>query len=206
MFSLICSQLLLIAILHLWPAIDEQPRENIYETQSEEIFVEDVIVTRQSSAPASPPKPQTPVPVPDDEIIEEEIDFPDIDDIFTNNPVQIENDIGRVGNNEGIVGSPDQRVGILRIVEPTTPEAVKRQNIKAELIVSFLVGKAGEVEEVFISEMRLYNGDSYEVVNEIGYGLMEAVLEAAGKWRFRAAKDDGSPVRTYVKNSFRIGF
>ncbi|MEX0721481.1 MAG: energy transducer TonB [Balneolaceae bacterium] len=206
MFSLICSLLLFIIIIHLGPQSDRPEREYENAYQSEEIFVEDVIVTRQSTAPASPPKPQPPVPVPNDVIIEEEIEFPDEDDIFSTNPIQIENDVGKIGDEAGVVGSPERPAGILRIVEPTIPEAAKRQNLKAEIIVSFLVGTQGEVEEVFISEIRLYNGDSYEVVNDIGYGLLEATMEAAAKWRFRPARDDGKQVKTYVRNNFRIGF
>lgn len=206
LISLVCSQLIFIALINFWPKSESDEREYEEIFRNEEIFVEDAIITRQQTAPASPPKPQTPVPVPNDEIIEEEIDFPDLDDLFTNDPVQIENDMGKVGNEEGVVGSPEQPPGIVRIVEPTTPDAAKRQNIKAEIMVSFLVGRDGSVEELFISEIRLYNGDSYEVVEEIGYGIMEAVMEAAQKWRFRAAKDEGQPVKTYVRNSFTFGF
>lgn len=206
MVSLICAQLIFIAAIHLWPAGDAAEKEYEEEYRSEEVFIEDVIVTRQSTAPASPPKPQTPVPVPDDEIIEEEIDFPDLDDLLTNNPIQIESDAGKIGDEQGVVGSPERPAGILRIVEPTIPEAAKRANIKAEIIVSFLVGTRGEVEEVFISEIRLYDGDTYEIVDDIGYGILRATIEAASKWKFRAARDDGEPVKTYVQNNFRIGF
>lgn len=206
LISLVCSQLIFIAIINLWPESLNTEREYEEVFSNEEIFVEDAIITRQKTAPASPPKPQNPVPVPNDEVIEEEIIFPDMDDILTDNPVQIENDVGKVGNEEGVVGSPEQPPGIVRIVEPTTPEAAKKHNIKAEIMVSFLVGREGRVEELFISEIRLYEGDSYKVVDEIGYGIMEAVMEAAQKWRFRAAKDEGEPVKTYVRNSFTFGF
>lgn len=104
------------------------------------------------------------------------------------------------------MGSPERPPGLVRIVEPTIPEAAKRANVKAQIIVNFLVGADGSVLESYISEIRVYDGDEYEVVNEIGYGLMEAVMEAAEKWRFSAARDQGRPVQTYVENSFNIGF
>ncbi len=48
--------------------------------------------------------------------------------------------------------------------------------------------------------------DNFRVVYQIGYGILEATLEAATKWRFIPAKDDGENVKTYVENSFNIGF
>ncbi|MDZ7806946.1 MAG: hypothetical protein U5K71_07510 [Gracilimonas sp.] len=70
-----------------------------------------------------------------------------------------------------------------------------------------MVGADGSVEDAFISEIRLYEGDSFEVVEQIGYGLLEATIEAALKWKFSLpARDNGEPVRTYVENSFNIGF
>lgn len=209
MFSLICVEILALMIILWWPVQPSQPDTQDYDRfDNEEILIDEAIVTQQSTAPASPLKPQVPVPVPNDEIIEEEIDFPDIDDLFTR--IDAEGEIGtapREGEGE-IVGSPERPPGLLRIVEPTIPEEAKRANVKAQIIVTFLVGKDGSVEDLSISEIRLYNGNGsdYEVVNQIGYGLMEATMTAASKWRFSPARHQGEPVRAYVENSFNIGF
>lgn len=206
MLSLICIELLVIILIHIWP---EKPREiaEYRDTFTDEvIYVEQSIPTRQESAPAAPPRPQIPVPVPDDEIIEQEIDFPEFDEIFSRIDAEGEEGSSSVSGEGRLVGSPEQPPGLVRIVEPTIPEAAKRADIKALIHVTFLVGLKGEVEEVYINEIRLYDGEDYEVVNQIGYGLMEATLEAATKWKFRPARDQGEPVKTYVENSFRIGF
>lgn len=206
MISLICAEIIFLIFIHAWPDLDRPQRDFTYEFQEDVTFVENAIVTRQTSAPPAPPRPQIPVPVPNDEIIEEEIDFPEFDDLIT--PFDADGDEGfSEAEGEGeFVGSPERPPGLVRIVEPTIPEAAKRANVKAQIIVNFLVGADGSVLESYISEIRVYDGDEYEVVNEIGYGLMEAVMEAAEKWRFSAARDQGRPVQTYVENSFNIGF
>lgn len=206
MLSLIYAELIVLMILKLWPAQVAPPENFEYSYNDETIYVERAIVTRQSSAPAAPPKPRIPVPVPNDEVIEEKIDFPEFDDVFSKLDADGDQGLSSVGGEGELVGSPERPPGLIRIVEPTTPDAAKRANIKAQIIVTFLVGTDGEVEDAFISEIRLYDGDSYKVVDRIGYGLMEATLEAALKWRFRPARDQGEPVKTYVENSFNIGF
>jgi outer membrane biosynthesis protein TonB len=207
MLCLIIAELILIGVFNLWPKQPYKPREITKDRFSEEItFVENAIITKQTTAPAAPPKPVVPVPVPNDVIIEEEIDFPDFDDIFTRYESDgVEGTAETTGEGE-IVGSPQQQPGLLRIVEPTIPDAAKRANVKARIEVTFLVGRKGEVEDFYISEIRVYDGNDYEIVNDIGYGIMETVTEAASKWRFTPARDNGKAVRTYVVNSFRIGF
>lgn len=206
MLSLICAELILLMILKLWPVQVETSTPYDDPFTDEVIYVERAIVTQQTNAPAAPPKPEIPIPVPNDEVIEEEIDFPEFDDIFTNFDAMGEEGSSETGGEGKLVGSPEQEPRVVRIVEPTISDIAKRQNIKVQIIVTFLVGLNGEVEEAVVNEIRLYNGDSYEVVDQIGYGILEATLEAASKWRFIPAKDEGERVKTYVQNSFNIGF
>jgi hypothetical protein len=206
MMSLICAEIIFLIIIHAWPDLNQPQRTFTDSFREEVIFVENAIVTRQTSAPPAPPKQILPVPVPNDEIIEEEIDFPDPDDLITPFDADGEEGFSEAQGEGEFVGSPERPPGLVRIVEPTVPDAAKRANIKAQIIVNFLVGANGDVIETYISEIRVYEGDEYKVVDQIGYGLMEAVMEAAQKWRFTAARDQGQPVQTYVENSFNIGF
>ncbi len=207
MLSLICAELLIIALLKLWPIPESPPKEYEDTFADEVIYVENSIITKQTSAPAAPPRPQVPVPVPNDVVIEEEIDFPDFDDLLSKYEADGEVGFSEAQGEGEFVGSPEQPAGLIRIVEPTVPDAAQRANIKARVKVTFLVGTKGQVEDYYISEIRVYDGQgNYEIVNQIGYGIMEAVLLAAAKWRFTPAKDDGRPVKTYVENSFNIGF
>jgi hypothetical protein len=74
--------------------------------------------------------------------------------------------------------------------------------------VTFLVDKNGIVEEIFISNIRKYkkNARDYEIVQQIGYGIMGASLTAAKKWRFNPAIDNGKPVKAYTTQVFSFGF
>src|SRR6056297_1409336 len=173
MIALIGSLMIILAFFKLWPASPPEKAEFQEFYADEEILIDNTIITQQADSPPPPPKPMVPVPVPNDEIIPENIEFPDIDDIPAD---QSTSEMPGRGETFG----------------------------KAQLDVTFLVGANGTVEDAFISEIRLYEGDSFTVVNQIGYGLLEATIEAALKWRFSPAKQEGKPVRTYVENSFNI--
>ncbi|MFN1833719.1 hypothetical protein AB2B38_000540 [Balneola sp. MJW-20] len=207
MGTIIVSQLILIAVFRLWPAM--KPEERTYQNfyPGEEVFVEEIVNTKQNQAPASPPKPQIPQPVPNDNVIEEEIEFPEFEDIVTENPIEMDDSIGRTGEGQQVTSNPQLPPTAVKIVEPRVPEEFRKTDLRVEIIVTFLVNSDGDVEELFISEIRQYNdNDTYEVVDQIGYGLMEATIQAASEWKFRAAKDQGRNVRTYTRSQFSFGF
>lgn len=206
MIALIGSLMIILAFFKLWPVLPPEKAEFQEFYADEEILIDNTIITQQADSPPPPPKPMVPVPVPNDEIIPEDIEFPDIDDIPADQSTSEMPGRGETSGKAQLVGDPQTPPMLLKIVEPTIPQAVKDQNIKAQIDVTFLVGVNGTVEDAFISEIRLYEGDSFTVVNQIGYGLLEATIEAALKWRFSPAKQEGKPVRTYVENSFNIGF
>lgn len=206
MIALIGSLMIILAFFKLWPASPPEKAEFQEFYADEEILIDNTIITQQADSPPPPPKPMVPVPVPNDEIIPEDIEFPDIDDIPADQSTSEMPGRGETSGKAQLVGDPQTPPMLLKIVEPTIPQAVKEQNIKAQIDVTFLVGANGTVEDAFISEIRLYDGDSFTVVNQIGYGLLEATIEAALKWRFSPARQEGKPVRTYVENSFNIGF
>lgn len=206
MIALIGSLIIILVIFKLWPvsAPDKPEFQDFYS--DEEILIDNTIITRQADSPPPPPKPMVPIPVPNDEVIPEDIEFPDIEDLAADESLSELPGRGETSGKAQLVGDPQTPPMLLKIVEPTIPQAVKDQNIKAQIDVTFLVGADGIVEDAFISEIRLYEGDSFRVVDQIGFGLLEATIEAALKWRFSPARQDGEPVRTYVENSFNIGF
>lgn len=208
MGSIVITELLTICVFTLWPVYEQ---ENTYQDivfSDRNVVMEEVQITSQKSSPPSPPKPQVPIPVPNDEIIEEEIvtqEDVNLSDYTDSLSIQGR---GPGGDSNQIAANPQQPPSIVRIVEPTVPEAAKRANVKAEIVVSFLVNKKGEVEEASISTIKVYEGNSssYNVVDRINYGLAEATLEAALQWKFRPAKNNGSVVRSYTKHIFSFGF
>ncbi len=208
MGAIIVAQLILISVFKFWPE-SKYDRPVFDRFEKEAIIVEEMIVTRQANAPASPPKPQVPIPVPNDNVIEEDIlEFPEMDDLLNTDPLSESITTGQRGDEEVISGNPDRPPRVVRIVEPVIPDEAKQANIKAVIAVNFTVLSNGDVKEAYIAEIRLYeeDGKNYKVVDDIDYGLLEATLEAAYQWRFRPATDDGQRVGAYIQEVFTFGF
>lgn len=202
--SVLIVQIFILLVIKFWPV--ESGEESRYppEPPRQEVLIDEIQITQQRSSPPPPPRPQIPQPVPSDEIIEEELDI-DLDLDVPEMP-DLEPGTGTAsdGKEASIVSNPQVPPTVVRIVEATSPEDVPPElkgNI--EMIVNFLVDKEGRVEEASIEEIRRYNnGDDYEVLPYIEYGLMDAVLRAALQWRFRPARQDGEPVRAYTRQRF----
>lgn len=199
--------LLWLLLFKFWPTPQQKYESVIYETSDQVIFIDDVEITEHGSKPPPPPKPFNPVMVPDDEVVIEDIEIPelDLDDI----PELGLTDFGLgadVGSDE-IVGNPARPPSVVKIVEPVFPEGAQKAKIKAVIVVTFIVGLDGYVEDVSVSEIRLYDrkGERYQVVQTLDYGLVEATIQAAARWRFRPAKNKGDNVRAYAKHEFTFG-
>ena len=207
MVTLIVAEIILIGVFRWWPQ-QKKVVEPISYFENEAVQVEEMVVTRQTNAPASPPKPQVPIPVPSDQYIEEDIEFPNLENLISFDSLGLAHSTGQTGNEERISGNPDRRPRIVRIVEPTLSTAAKNSGIKAQVLVNFTVNKNGDVIEAVIAELRLYKGggETYEVVNNLDYNIIQSVLEAAFKWKFRPAIEDGASVGAYVQDVFSIGF
>lgn len=203
------AELLILMLVLFWPV--EEKKINTFqdiEPIEDAIAIEDVQITTQRSSPPPPPTPQVPVPVPNDEIIEQEpIVLEDLDIQEWAKTLEVQGR-GPGGNSDQVAANPAQSPSLVRIVEPTVPQEAKKANIKAEIWVSFLVNTEGNVEEASISRIKLYDkkGESYEIVKSINYGLPEATIDAALRWKFRPAKDGGEPVRAYTEHIFSFGF
>jgi outer membrane biosynthesis protein TonB len=206
--SIVITELLVISVFTFWPTEDQNKTYQDIEFSDSEAIIEEVQITSQKSSPPPPPRPQVPIPVPDDEVIEEEpLTLENIDISEYTDSLSVAG-LGREGDSDQVASNPQMPPSVIRIVEPTVPDAAKKADIKAEILVSFLVDKEGQVEEATISQIKLYNEGSgnYKIVDNINYGLTEATLEAALQWRFRPAKNQGEPVRAFTKHIFTYGF
>jgi hypothetical protein len=204
MLSVILVQVVLLIFIHFWPEIEYRAEFDFDISEREQVFLDDIEITRQETSPPPPPRPMMPNPVPDEEIIEVELEFdmdldipvlPDVDPGFGT---------GQTGDEERIVSNPQIPPTVVRIVEATAPDQVPNEyKGRLEMIVNFLVDTSGEVEEVSIMEIRLYNSNGgYEVLPFVQYGLMDAVLKAAMQWRFRPARQDGEVVKAFTRQRF----
>ena len=204
MASVVIIQIFAILLFRYWPVETYEASLDFDVIEQEVVVLDDIQITQQQTSPPPPPRPQMPNPVPDDEIIEQEIEFdmdldlPDLPDIEPGFGT------GERGDEERIVSNPQIPPTIVRIVEASAPDEVPadyRGNL--EMIVNFLVDREGEVEEVSIMEIRLYDSDgSYKQLDFVQHGLMEAVLKAAMQWRFRPARQDGEPVKAFTRQRF----
>lgn len=207
MGTLIISQLLVIAIFKFWPK-----KELIVQTpiffENETLVVEEMIITRQSNAPAAPPKPQIPIPIPNDKLIDDYLEFPELETLISFDSLSVSTTTGQRGDEERISGNPDITPRIIKIVEPTLTKSATRSGIKSMILVNFLVSSQGIVKEAYIAEIKLYKGKSnqFEIVEDLQYGILNDVLEAAYKWRFKPANENGEAVGAYIQETFLIGF
>lgn len=208
MACVIAAEIIAIAFFNLWPA-PEKGNKTFQDVEFSDnvVAIEDVVVTRQESQPPPPPTPQIPIPVPNDRVIEEEIDLDEINDSEFSDSLSVTMK-GTMGDSDKPMANPQRGPSVIRIVEPTVPDAAREANIKAEIWVSFLVNEKGLVEEASISQIKLYNRETGNVrsVQTIGYGLAEATINAALQWKFRPAKNDGEIVRAYTRHIFTFGF
>lgn len=207
MTAIIISQLILICTFKFWPET-KVSETKIYTFDDSAIIVEEMIITKQSNAPASPPKPQVPIPVPSDIIIEDIVEFPEIDIFLNTDPLSLLESTGQRGEEERISGNPDRPPKVVKIVEPIIPEEAKQANIKAMILVNFVVLKDGTVKEAYIAEIRKFenNGKDFSIVKDIGFGLLQATIDAAYKWKFRPATENGESVAAYTQEIFSFGF
>lgn len=208
MACIIAAEVIALGFFNLWPVPNESEKTNQDINFSDNVVaIEDVVMTRQQNQPPPPPTPQVPIPVPNDKVIEEEIKLDEINDSEFSDSLSISVK-GSMGNSDKPMTNPQRGPSVIRIVEPTVPEAAKKANIKAEIWVSFLVNKEGLVEEASISQIKVYNRETGEVrtVQTINYGLTEATLNAALQWKFRPAQNDGEIVRAYTRHIFTFGF
>lgn len=204
---IVVVQLIVLGIINFWPA-PEGPEKTYQDIVfSDDEVLDEVVITKQQDTPPPPPKPQIPVPVPNDKVIEEEIiELDNISFSEYSDSLSVEL-MGSKGDSDQAMANPQTSPSVVRIVEPTVPEAAKEAKVKAEIWVNFLVNEKGLVEEANIAEIRLYDKETenYKVVNTINYGLTEATLKAALQWKFRPAKDNGQIVKAYIKHIFTYG-
>lgn len=175
-------------------------------TVEAEIPIELIDITYQRSPPAAPARPRVPVTLPEtafeDIPLDLDISF-DLSEILSLLPPNLQGSNGQ----STVMTNPQRAPRVVRIVEAVTPEAVIRQNIRVELVARFTVNTAGGVEEVVIIEIKLREspGAPFREVQSVGLGIIEAVYEAARQWQFRAATQDGQPVRAYSQHVFAFG-
>ena len=168
--------------------------------------------TRQApTAPPPPPPPLPPVEVPDyTEIPDEPLDYeqreanPDPAPPLDAPPAPPGPPVSSAGPT-GFVERP-QRLPIPSQYSYPAFTAEAQDKVRARISVEVLVDERGRVAEAAVVERLLVGrGDEERPVASLGYGIEEAVLEAARAYRFRPARHEGKPVSTRTTIGFKVG-
>lgn len=206
-------QFLMILAFKFWPVSHSDKPFQAIEQNDQPVTLSLIEVTHQGGS-STPPVPAVPVEVPNDKIIPDPITQLPNKNLVQGDTIGLGNMPGSgsgggtgAGQGEGIAANPDRPPQIVKIVEPAIPTRAREAKVKAELLVNFLVDKDGKPQDVSIAQIRVYDSDQREwkVVQTIGYGIIDATLEAAAQWRFRAAQDKGKKVRAYTQHIFTFG-
>jgi len=195
----ILALLIMISVFKIDIDIETQDEQMVIDRQ-EEVFVEEIVQTKQEIKAPPPPRPMVPVEVPNDEIIVDDfIDLDaelDLDDSFMElpPPPPPAND----ENNEEeeifiVVEQMPELIGGLASLNKhiTYPEMARRAQIEGRVIVEFIIDKEGNV-------------NNPKIIRGIGGGCDEVALSAVQKVKFKPGMQRGKPV--LVRYSMPINF
>lgn len=162
-------------------------------------------ITVQYAAPAAPVRPSVPI----SNINEYAFNNVDLDILFDLEITDPEILVNKPSSVRGgdIIMSPDRSARVLRIVEPSVPEFVIQNNIRAIVEVTFTIGINGNIEDIIINSISVFNRNtrSYERFQGGLQGIVESTLQAAQQWQFRTAMNDGVAVRSKSTHVFTFG-
>ena len=206
-------QIILILAFTFWPVSHSEQQLQISQQGEQPVTMNMVEITHQGGS-STPPNPVVPVEVPNDKILADPLTHLQTENLLPGDTLGIGKMPGGgsgagagQGQGNAIASNPDVPPSIVKIVEPAIPTKARQANVRAEVLVNFLVNKNGMPQDVSIAQIRVYDKDQkkWKVVPTIGYGIIDATLEAAAQWRFRPAKNKGKKVRAYTQHIFTFG-
>ena len=201
------SLLLLVMVVRYWPTeTGHDPVHLAYRLpEREAIAMEEIQPTEQARKPPPPPAPLPPVVMPDDRILEDpmvlDADFLTVEEA---SPPGLREPDQTPSPAEPAAA---QAARPILIAEPEHPRAARRRGIRAEVTVRVDIDRRGRVaaSEIVSRYLLSEDGQSREPVESLGYGLEEAALHAARRWRFRPARKQGEAVRSQYVLSIKFG-
>jgi outer membrane biosynthesis protein TonB len=105
-----------------------------------------------------------------------------------------------------LVERPDRSPVPVRFSEPAYPPEAREDGIRARVSVRVLVDERGRVTDArIVGRVRLGRGNREEPVASLPYGMDEAALDAARRYQFRPAQEDGARVRSYTTITCSFG-
>lgn len=188
--SIIISLALMIVAFKFFPTFDKE--EVKLEGPQELVNVEDVVNTKQESAPPPPPKPPIPIEAPADDVLEDI----EIGETELNVDEQVSAPPPPPKQN---VEEEDEAVFFVAVEE--TPEPIGGiEAIQKKIVYPEIAKRAGVQGRVFIKAFVNEVGDvvKAEVIKGIGAGCDEAAVQAVMQTKFKPGKQRGKAVRVQV--------
>jgi len=176
---------------------DNQKKQNLTEKQ-EVVKMEEVVQTKQQEKPPPPPRPEAPVEVPNDEIVNDEpINLNaelDMDSKLDVPPPPKEEK--KEDNEEKVfvvVENQPQLIGGLAALQQKInyPDMARKAGIEGRVYIQFVVNKHGSVENA-------------HVIRGIGGGCDKEALRVVKQAKFKPGMQRGRPVK--VQYSLPIVF
>jgi hypothetical protein len=201
-YSIVAVQILTIVLFRFLPAIQADEAPPFFTERIEETDIELIEPTRQGRLVPAPPRPVMVPPEPSDVILEDVIiELAEPQTAGEGEPDSPPGPPGMFVENPGIPPS------VVRIVEAITPDRIRRDNIRLEVTVRFLISEDGSVEDITIKRVRKQErgSTSFTEIPPEEYDIAEAIRRAAMQWRFRPARHEGMAVSTYSTHFFTLG-
>lgn len=201
-----CVLALCLVLVHGWPAGTGAPSDLPFSDVAQEVIaIEEIVPTSQSlERRPPPPAPIPPVVVPNDRLIEVEIEW-------GTSALQIETPGDDAERQEGAADRatasrlPDTGARLLRAVQPGYPAEARKNDVRARVRVEVQVTASGRVSEAVVTGRWRQHEDGEQPVASLGYGLEDAALNAARRSLFRPAESNGEPVATRTTLTFTFG-
>lgn len=155
--------------------------------EQEVVAMEEVIQTKQTERPPAPPRPEVPVEIPNDQVIEEVEIILDAD-IDIGNPLELPEEPNEAEEEEEdffvvVEQMPTLKGGLQKLQQCVQyPEMARKAGIEGRVVVQFIVNKEGKVE-------------SPQIIRGIGGGADEEAIRCVQKSEFEPGQQRGVPVR-----------
>jgi len=178
----------------------QQVEEDFYVEAQEEVFVEEIVQTKQATMPPPPPRPPVPIKVPNDEmIVDDIIEFDAELDLSLDGPLDLPPPPPKNDEEEFeeqifiVVEQPPVLIGGIKSVQELInyPELALKIGVEGRVVVQFVVDKDGKVVNP-------------HVIRGIGAGCDEEAVRAVKLAKFQPGLQRGRPVA--VRYSLPITF
>ncbi|NUQ80088.1 MAG: energy transducer TonB [Bacteroidetes bacterium] len=178
---------LLVLGFYFFPDLKNQTVITVKEQEA--IKIEEIAITKQEVKPPPPPRPQVPVLVPNDAVIDDEIVFESELDVSAPPPpppppTVAEEEEAAIFE---VVEELPEIVGGLAAIQKAIvyPEIAKRAGIEGTVVIRAAINEKGDVIKAVVAK-------------GIGAGCDEAATEAVMKAKFKPGSQRGKPVKVWL--------